>query len=165
MDARDLKYQDGTFDLAIDKSTIDAVLCGEKSFVNVAIMIREIQRVLKVGGIYMIISYGPPENRLFHLEREHLSLDISIYTIKKDYEIEEDPEKFEKTHYVYICRKKPEADEASSENFNKVIERLYIEEKIEEDLYEIENENKKEEEDEDDEEEEPHELILESDLN
>jgi len=67
MDVRDLKYKDETFDLAIDKSTIDALLCGDHSFLNVAIMTKEIQRVLKSGGIYLIISYGQPENRVVHL--------------------------------------------------------------------------------------------------
>ena len=67
MDVRDLKFKDDTFDLAIDKSTIDALLCGDHSFLNVAIMTKEIQRVLKVGGIYLIISYGQPENRVMHL--------------------------------------------------------------------------------------------------
>jgi len=67
MDVRDLKYESNCFDLAIDKSTIDALLCGDNSFINVAIMTREVQRVLKVGGIYMIISYGQPENRIMHL--------------------------------------------------------------------------------------------------
>ena len=50
MDVRDIKYEDNFFDLAIDKSTMDALLCGDNSFVNVAKMIKEIQRVLKVGG-------------------------------------------------------------------------------------------------------------------
>ena len=45
-----MKYDDNTFDLAIDKSTIDALLCGEKSFLNVAMMTKEVQRVLKEGG-------------------------------------------------------------------------------------------------------------------
>jgi hypothetical protein len=84
MDVRDMKYGDNSFDLAIDKSTIDALLCGDSSFLNVAIMTKEVQRILKTGGIYMIISYGQPENRVFHLEREHLSFDINIFTIKKD---------------------------------------------------------------------------------
>jgi ubiquinone/menaquinone biosynthesis C-methylase UbiE len=96
MDVRDLKYEDNTFDLAVDKSTIDALLCGEKSFLNVAIMLKEVQRVLKVGGVYVIISYGQPENRVFHLEREHLMFDINIYTIKKDYCVEENSQSYEK---------------------------------------------------------------------
>ena len=67
-----MKYPDGYFDIAIDKSTIDAILCGDNAFLNVARMTKEIQRVLKEGGVYIAISYGKPENRSFHLEREHL---------------------------------------------------------------------------------------------
>jgi len=76
MDVRDLKYPSETFDLAIDKSTIDALLCGDHSFLNVAIMTKEIQRILKVGGIYLIISYGQPDNRVMHL----VSLNYYFYS-------------------------------------------------------------------------------------
>ncbi len=41
MDVRSLKYPDGKYDMAIDKSTIDALLCGESAFSNVAVMIKE----------------------------------------------------------------------------------------------------------------------------
>jgi hypothetical protein len=41
MDCRDLKYKDEYFDLIIDKSTIDALLCGDKAYLNVAIMMNE----------------------------------------------------------------------------------------------------------------------------
>ena len=85
MDVRKLDYEDNEFDLAIDKSTMDAILCGDNSFVNVAIMTKEVQRVLKKRAYYIIISYGQPNNRVFHLEREHLSFDLNIFTIKKDY--------------------------------------------------------------------------------
>ena len=46
MDVRDLKYLDGTFDLILDKSTIDALLCGDNAYLNVCKMMRECQRVL-----------------------------------------------------------------------------------------------------------------------
>lgn len=62
MDVTDLKYPDESFDLAIDKSTIDALLCGDNAFINVAKMLKEAQRVLKPGGVYLAISYGKPEN-------------------------------------------------------------------------------------------------------
>ena len=108
MDVRELKYDDSYFDFVIDKSTIDALLCGERSFINVAIMIKEAQRVLKDEGVYMIVSYGQPENRIFHLEREFLSFDINIYTIKKDYCVQEDSHSYEKvininTDSLYLC--------------------------------------------------------------
>ena len=78
-DVRDIKFENNFFDLAIDKSTIDALLCGDNSFLNVAIMTKEVQRVLKCGGVYMIISYGAPDNRLIHLVR-HLFIKIGKRT-------------------------------------------------------------------------------------
>ena len=35
------EFEDNSFDLAIDKSTIDALLCGDNSFVMVAKMLKE----------------------------------------------------------------------------------------------------------------------------
>ena len=105
MDVRNMKdFKDETFDLVIDKSTIDAILCGENSFTNVALMTKEISRILKTGGIYFIISYGRPEYRLFHLERKHLAFDVKVIEInsKKEKEIS--------THFAYICKKLPEAN-------------------------------------------------------
>ena len=66
MDVRKLAYEDDFFDVAIDKSTIDALLCGDEAFLNVALMTEEVQRVLRPNGVYMVISYGRPENRSFH---------------------------------------------------------------------------------------------------
>jgi EEF1A lysine methyltransferase 4 len=43
MDVCDMaKYEDGFFDIAIDKSTIDALLCGNNAFLNVARMTKEV---------------------------------------------------------------------------------------------------------------------------
>eukprot|EP00826_Nyctotherus_ovalis_P030050 TRINITY_DN2385_c0_g1_i3.p1 TRINITY_DN2385_c0_g1~~TRINITY_DN2385_c0_g1_i3.p1 ORF type:complete len:138 (+),score=44.41 TRINITY_DN2385_c0_g1_i3:149-562(+) len=38
MDVRDLKYGSEKYDLAVDKSTIDALLCGNDAYYNVALM-------------------------------------------------------------------------------------------------------------------------------
>ena len=38
MDVRNIDFPENYFDIAIDKSTIDALLCGEDAFYNVAIM-------------------------------------------------------------------------------------------------------------------------------
>ena len=105
MDVRNLQFEKNYFDFIIDKSTIDAILCGESSFINVAKMLKEVDRVLKVGGIYMIVSYGQPENRIFHLERDYLNFETTTYTIKKDYHIEVDNE----------------FDDIDNEKFEKVI--------------------------------------------
>lgn len=98
-----------TFDLVVDKSTIDALLCGDASFLNVAKMINEIQRVLKVGGSYFVISYGKPENRSFHFEQDFLRFDIREFVVY-DKEAVTAKEKEEKTHYIYVCTKLEDAD-------------------------------------------------------
>ena len=36
------EYENETFDIAIDKSTIDALLCGNEAFLNVAKMTNEV---------------------------------------------------------------------------------------------------------------------------
>ena len=45
MDVKEMKFKDETFDCVIDKSTIDALLCEEHSFMNDALMTKEIFRV------------------------------------------------------------------------------------------------------------------------
>eukprot|EP00356_Strombidium_inclinatum_P012707 CAMPEP_0170490806 /NCGR_PEP_ID=MMETSP0208-20121228/9574_1 /TAXON_ID=197538 /ORGANISM="Strombidium inclinatum, Strain S3" /LENGTH=94 /DNA_ID=CAMNT_0010766261 /DNA_START=292 /DNA_END=576 /DNA_ORIENTATION=- len=80
MDVCDLKYPDNYFDVVIDKSTIDAILCGDNAFLNTAIMLKEGQRVLKVDGKYIAISYGKPSTRSFHFERKFLSWTLKEYT-------------------------------------------------------------------------------------
>ena len=107
MDVRDMKgFKDETFDFIIDKSTLDALLCGENSFVDVVYMTKEISRILKVGGIYFIISYGRPEYRLYHLKRKHLAFDIKIIELKQN----------NTNHFIYVCKKMPEAQK----NINKI---------------------------------------------
>mmetsp|Transcript_33538 Transcript_33538/g.38118 ORF Transcript_33538/g.38118 Transcript_33538/m.38118 type:complete len:234 (+) Transcript_33538:298-999(+) len=122
MDVRDLKYPDNFFDLAIDKSTIDALLCGDDSFVNVAKMTKEVQRTLKVNGNYMVISYGTPENRLYHFKLPHLSWDVSDFRIQSEVD---DPDKY---HYCYIAKKREDADLVSAKEWENVQCRLIQEE-------------------------------------
>ena len=51
----------------VDQGTLDAILCGNSSFYNAAVMVKEVQRVLKTGGIYLVVSYGYPQARILHL--------------------------------------------------------------------------------------------------
>ena len=139
MDVRDIKYENNYFDLAIDKSTIDALLCGDDAFINVAKMIKEVQRVLKVGGYYMIISYGAPDYRIMHLNRKFEKFKVEILKIEKDF-VEE--EGYDNYHYIYLCQKLEGADEASKQFFDQTIEELIEQQKMEEVEEELEdNEN------------------------
>ena len=42
MNALDMKFEDQSFDCILDKSTIDAILCGDYSFYNTAKMLNEV---------------------------------------------------------------------------------------------------------------------------
>ena len=140
MDVRDIKYESNYFDLAIDKSTIDALLCGDEAFINVAKMIKEVQRILKVGGYYMIISYGAPDDRLIHLKRKFEKFKIEILKIEKDY-VEEDG--YDNFHYIYLCQKLEGADEVSKQFFDETIEELILQQKMEEEEEEEQEETEK----------------------
>ena len=61
MDCCDLTYPDNFFDVVIDKSMIDTLLCAENSVLKTCLMLKEGQRVIKEnGGVYISISYGRP---------------------------------------------------------------------------------------------------------
>ena len=139
MDVRELKYDDNSFDLAVDKSTIDALLCGEDAFINVAKMIKEVQRVLKVGGYYMIVSYGSPEYRVLHLNRKFEKFKIEILKIEKDF-VEEDG--YDKHHYIYLCQKLEGADEISQKYFDSTLDELIKQQILEEEAEEQEENDK-----------------------
>jgi hypothetical protein len=54
----------------IDKALLDAVLCGEDALGRAGSMVKEMHRVLKPGGTYIVISYGPPATRLGYLTQD-----------------------------------------------------------------------------------------------
>ena len=117
MDVRDLRYRKEFFDLIIDKSTIDALLSGDLAFLNVAIMMKECQRVLKTGGYYVAVSYGEPENRLLHFQLKNLHFSIRTCKLEKTTAAGQ-----KTTHYVYICRKLQGADQISLQYWPSVME-------------------------------------------
>ena len=46
-------------------------------------MLAEIQRVMKIGGIYIIVSYGSPDKRMPHIQRQHLSFDVEQFVMRQ----------------------------------------------------------------------------------
>lgn len=125
-DVTDMKqFDNNSFDILIDKSTIDALLCGDNSFLMTAKMLKEAQRVLRVGGKYLAISYGNPDSREFHFYREFLSFDVKTFSLV-DTDVSE-AEKEEKSHYIYACVKLEDADQVCEKYYAAGIERLEIE--------------------------------------
>lgn len=59
-----------SFDAVIDKATFDCIECNPENQKDIEAMLRSIFRVLRPGGVYLLISMGDPESRLCWLEDE-----------------------------------------------------------------------------------------------
>ena len=110
MDALNMKeIRTGSFNIVIDKGTLDSVLCGDNSVQNAQKMISEVFRVLSPGGHYICITYGDPEHRKKYFESlqwANLSVDKiqkpSIAITNNSNNDENDSKNF---HYIYIMTK------------------------------------------------------------
>lgn len=109
MNVCQLDFPDETFDAIVDKGTMDSILCGEGSTGNVAKMCAEAQRVLKPGGVFFIVSYGIPENRLGYLESEDYTWKVQVQTVAKPTvsasAVPDTSKDANSVHYIYCCVK------------------------------------------------------------
>lgn len=137
MDVKDMSFfPDESFGSVIDKGTLDSLMCGTDAPISASQMLGEVSRLLKPGGVYMLITYGDPKVRVPHLRRPVYNWNIELYIIPRpgfqkpgdcassaksflepvptnedgtllaSYVLE-DPD----SHFIYICKK---ADETSS---------------------------------------------------
>lgn len=60
MDVREMTFENGAFDVVIDKACMDCLFCGIFIKKNVKKALSEIHRVLQNNGIYVMISNSPP---------------------------------------------------------------------------------------------------------
>jgi ubiquinone/menaquinone biosynthesis C-methylase UbiE len=102
MDCTRMTFDDNMFDMAFDKGTLDALMCGNKADETVEGTLREIYRVLLPGGCFFEITYGKPKGRLA------LFLGFEIGWIEKTPIPIRNPDKGG-WHWIYILQK-PEMD-------------------------------------------------------
>jgi len=85
-DVRQLPFADASFDAAIDKGTMDALMCAkgdvwdppQEVIENCKLEVDEVARILKPGGVFIYITFGQPHFRKSHLERPGLwSLEVT----------------------------------------------------------------------------------------
>ncbi|KAJ2745920.1 hypothetical protein GGI20_001799 [Coemansia sp. BCRC 34301] len=84
MDVRALNLDDSSVNIAIDKGTLDALMCDKgdvwepsaEMCENVAREVNEVDRVLATGGKFIWITFGQPHFRRRHLERASWELQI-----------------------------------------------------------------------------------------
>ena len=82
MDVCNMSYPENFFDVAIDKSTIDTILCGENPVLNCFTFLKECQRVVKENnGKYLGITLGTPQTRSSHFLRPCFSWNVKHFTL------------------------------------------------------------------------------------
>ncbi|KAG2449570.1 hypothetical protein HYH02_005103 [Chlamydomonas schloesseri] len=83
-DCRDMaSLPAGGFGSCIDKGTLDAVLCSASGQLDAAKYMREICRLLKPGGVFLLISLGAPAARLALLQKLGLWQDVQVLLLPK----------------------------------------------------------------------------------
>jgi ubiquinone/menaquinone biosynthesis C-methylase UbiE len=99
------EFADKTFDVVFDKALLDAMLCGENALITVEKMMKEIYRVLKDEGFYIIISNTNEDGRKLLFDNQ--MWEYSVMEIEKPSKVlvieDKDPKNF---HYIYILKKK-----------------------------------------------------------
>jgi len=78
MDVMDLKMEDNSMELVIDKGTLDAVLFNENFEDRAFQMNKEISRILKLGGHFIMISFARPKHRLKFLCHKEFSWSVEL---------------------------------------------------------------------------------------
>ncbi|KAH8943285.1 hypothetical protein BDL97_13G044000 [Sphagnum fallax] len=84
MDVRDMKaFKDGQFDTVLDKGMLDSLMCGASATYSASSMLQEVRRVLKPGGVYLLITYGDPRVRLPHLKAGNFLWEVVLHVIPR----------------------------------------------------------------------------------
>ena len=139
MDVTSLDFADEHFDSVVDKGTMDSLLCGEGSTANVSKMCAEVsrsllnllplkfsqcpcsrcltartsRRTLKPKGVFIVVSYGIPDNRLSYLEVKDYGWTVTVKTVPKptvSAASVPDTKDATSVHYVYIMQKSGSSD-------------------------------------------------------
>lgn len=84
---------DGAYDVIVDKGTLDALLCGSDSHKHQLALLVELHRVLKPGGVFLLITYGQTTSRLPYLERPTYDWDVTHVALGP-------------TRFLYACVKR-----------------------------------------------------------
>ncbi|EKX48138.1 hypothetical protein GUITHDRAFT_137072 [Guillardia theta CCMP2712] len=76
--AKESLEEDESFDLILDKGTLDALLCAD----GVTDGYMEILRLLRVGGVFSVISFRPAELIAQFLRVPELPVEVEIKTLE-----------------------------------------------------------------------------------
>lgn len=107
MDALDMSFPDSSFDLVIDKSLLDTLMCTSGPAGDASVYVQGVFRILRPGGTLMCVSYGKPETReyLFELDGQDPAFTFKLYTCELP-----KSQDAGNPHYLYLVVKLPLSD-------------------------------------------------------
>lgn len=107
MDALRMTFPAGSFDVAIDKATLDTILCADNSIDNSLRYLQEVYKVLKGNGKYLLVTFAPPDERIPYLRRTGLNWRVDTFSVPKPSIPTAQPtgDEDKTPHYIYICTK------------------------------------------------------------
>jgi len=102
-----LPYPDSSFDLIINKGTMDSILCSNGARTKTKIMMQECSRVLKNHGSMIVVSHGKSDDRLLYFENEKQWWNggVRVYKVDKPNVGALVAATGSPFHYVYIASK------------------------------------------------------------
>ncbi|XP_075058532.1 EEF1A lysine methyltransferase 4 [Mixophyes fleayi] len=126
MDARQLQFPDGTFDLVIEKGTLDAMMVDEKDPWTVTQatanlvdeVLSEVSRVLAPNGCFISITFSPPHFRTRHYAQPQYDWSVSCDSYGRDFH-----------YFLYTMRKGGQLTSCDLER-GRSLHKPYVPEKI-----------------------------------
>lgn len=117
MDMCDLRFEDGSFDVVLDKAAMDAIMVDEGDVWDPAEdvrdkadrMCRSVSRVLRSGGTFLMVSFMQPHFRRWYLlsrdrdEASHREEHSAAYGWSIAHEVLD--ESGQLGNFLYVCRK------------------------------------------------------------
>ncbi|EFC37033.1 predicted protein [Naegleria gruberi] len=104
MDAKHTNFPSWYFDYIVDKACFESEFCadwthGAKTYLD------EINRILKPGGMYMMISHFSPDKRLPLLEVDYLQWTVLVERQNKPNFSTIPNDENDSFYYLYVCKK------------------------------------------------------------
>ena len=108
LDGRKLDgISDNAFQMAIDKATLDSLVCGEAAAANAHKYLSEISRVLTRDGVLLLVSHAQPAYRLNYLAKPEFQWQVETKTVPRPVVATQvvAPDEKDNVYYIYICKK------------------------------------------------------------
>ena len=97
MDCSKLAFPNASFDYVFAKGTLDTLMCYDSATKVIEATVKEAARVLKPGGLMIVVSYGAPSTRRRYFDRG------SGFTLEQSVMFEKEGVKT--NHYIYIAKR------------------------------------------------------------